>query len=333
MGLKLLLVGDPHVTVDELADSEALIDLISQTATATRLDGIVLLGDLFHNHAVLRVEVLQFWKKALTRLASHAPVYALVGNHDRPNDASTTAHALQTLNNDNIVIVDIPTWIGSEILLLPYFHDKDEFALTVRQYAPKTLICHQTFAGSQYDNGFYAPDGVEAADIGVPVVISGHIHTEQVLTWSGGYVHYVGSPRWRTLSDANVNKNIVIAEFGSEVRMTAIDTSGACRPIGRGVVRTLDDVDGFVFAKHPKAINHVDLIGPKDALDGLASEVRKRVTNCKFRFLPTGTAAATSVRESEGIGQALKRFVRSAAPPYGTPIDHLTKMVAERLHV
>lgn len=333
--MKLLLVGDPHVTVDELGDAQALVDFVHVKADETNADAVVLLGDLFHNHAVVRVEVLQFWQHALAVLAARRTVYALVGNHDRPNDASSSAHALQTLHapNRGVYIVDGPLQSDSgRILMMPYMADNSSFVKVVRAVNPKILICHQTFSGAAYDNGFYAPDGVDPAAVGVPLVIAGHIHTPQTIKWKGGHVDYIGSPRWRTLSDANVSKNLVLLDTET-LSVKSFDTSMVCRPIGRGVVRTIADVANLPFAGNPLAINHIDLVGPKAALDDLAAQVARSVRGCKFRYLATDTQPTSSISESEGIGQALRRFLSSVKPQFGTPQDHLFKMVAERLHV
>lgn len=333
--MKLLLVGDPHVTVDELDDAQALVDFVSVKADANSVDAVVLLGDLFHNHAVVRVEVLQFWQHAFAVLAAHRPVFALVGNHDRPNDTATSAHALQTLHapHRGVHIVDAPlTSDSGKVLLMPYMADNDSFVKAVTATKPQILICHQTFSGAAYDNGFYAPDGVDPVAVGVPLVIAGHIHTPQTIKWEGGIVDYIGSPRWRTLSDANVAKNVVLLDTTS-LSVKTFDTSVVCRPIGRGVVRTLDDVLNLPFASNPSAVNHIDLVSPKAALDDLAIAVAQTVHGCKFRYLATDTQSASSISESEGIGQALRRFLAGIRPQFGTPPDHLSKMVSERLHV
>lgn len=338
--MRLLLVGDPHVTVDELEDSQALVDFVYETVLSTKCDACVILGDLFHNHAVLRVEVLKFWHNALKRLGSLVPTYVLVGNHDRPNDASITAHALQTVQVEGVRVVDGPVVLGAwlpdpekRVLLLPYYHNLGEFVAEVRHIQPQKLICHQTFAGSTYDNGFYAPDGVDPAKVGVPQVVSGHIHTKQLVTWPKGWVQYVGSPRWRTMSDANVQKDICLWDTETGV-FQSFDTSPVCEPVGRAVVRSVDDLKNLPFINHANAVNHLDLVGPKSSLEGLAEDVKKlSKSQLRFRFVPNDTQAKAAVTESEGVSAALKRFVGSITPPYGTPPEVVRKLIAERLHV
>src|SRR5882757_792955 len=82
-----------HVTVEELADSQALIDYILQLADEHNPEHIVFLGDQHHNHAVVRVEVLDFWVQNLKKFKH--PVIMLIGNHDMSHDASVSAHALR----------------------------------------------------------------------------------------------------------------------------------------------------------------------------------------------------------------------------------------------
>ena len=57
--LRLLIVGDPHVTVEELGDCQGLMALIDQTLEADpTIDHVVFLGDLHHNHRLIDVDVM-----------------------------------------------------------------------------------------------------------------------------------------------------------------------------------------------------------------------------------------------------------------------------------
>lgn len=135
------------------------------------------------------------------------------------------------------------------------------------------------------------------------------------------------------MSDANVEKYIAdVTLEGASSKIRRIDTSAVCRPIGRGMVRTVDDLKALPFASNPKAINHLDLVGPKESLEALEAAVRKLVVNPKIRTIPTDTEKTVQVRESEGVDTALRRFLASATLPYGTSNETIQKMIAERLH-
>lgn len=333
--MRLLLVGDPHVTVEELDDAQALMDYVCQTAAATLPDGIVLLGDLHHNHALVRVEVTDFWLRNLARLSAICPTYAIVGNHDRPNDQSSSAHALQPYKNI-CTVVDRPLRLDGSVVLLPFYHDNQVMVEEVAKLGLKddgVLVCHQTFDGSMYDNGFYAPDGVDPVLIGVPLVISGHIHTAQRLDWASGQVYYVGSPRWRTLSDANVPKNIALWNTVTRA-FSPFNTAKVCSPISKATVSCLADLDKVPFGGVPNARFHIDIVGTEASVEELTKEVKTRWPKAKVRaILSDRSNRANRVTESEGVGQALRRFVEGYKPPFGTPIDVLRNMVAQRLQI
>jgi hypothetical protein len=103
----------------------------------------------------------------------------------------------------NIMVVDEPRVVLPGILFVPYVHDPAEFVQICQQYPEaKTVVCHQTFAGSYFENGFLTPDGVEPNLLPQEQVISGHVHSPQRI----GKVWYPGAPRWRTVSDANTER-------------------------------------------------------------------------------------------------------------------------------
>ena len=47
--MRVLYVGDPHVTVSEMADGWALIELVNRTASEHEVDAVVFLGDQYHH--------------------------------------------------------------------------------------------------------------------------------------------------------------------------------------------------------------------------------------------------------------------------------------------
>ena len=129
--MKILLVGDMHVTVEEIDDCQSLINGLLSLERMHNPDCIVFLGDQHHNHALVRVEVTDFWLRNLPRFQK--PVFMLLGNHDRSNDASTAAHALQPYRN-LATVVETPYVLG-DVGLLPYYHDKDKMINDVAKLA------------------------------------------------------------------------------------------------------------------------------------------------------------------------------------------------------
>jgi predicted phosphodiesterase len=231
-----LYVGDPHVKVSNLEESEALLQFVLKSAVDNKVDRIVLLGDLLHTHAVIRLEVLLFWKKWLIKLSSlEISIVALVGNHDQTGDYGSSAHALEVFKDlqvKNLTIVDQPYLVGT-MAFLPYIHHEEKFleaANALAAHGAKTLVCHQTFSGSKFDNGMYAPDGFDPDKLNFELIISGHIHSQQRF----GKVIYPGTATWQTTSDANKEKGLWLvdhAEDGSIVSDRYLDTSTVVQPI------------------------------------------------------------------------------------------------------
>ena len=232
--MKQLLVGDPHVQVSNLKDSEKLFEYILGTAKKFNVDRITLLGDLYHNHALKRVEVEDFWRLWLKKLSASFQTVVLMGNHDMANQKDPLSKDALSVHadpsNPNLIIVTKPNSIG-HILYMPYMDNREEFVNTVNAIPGiNNLTCHQTFDGTRYENGFYDPNGIDANLINIPEINSGHIHMESTY----GKVWYPGTAKWDTASDANQPKSIWITEHdanGRTIDKTAYSTWGVVTPI------------------------------------------------------------------------------------------------------
>lgn len=227
--------------ISNLKDSEALMDFIIDTAKKEKVDKIEFLGDQFHTHAVVRVEVLDFWKKSFEKLSElEIPVLALVGNHDQPGsrEKEQLMNSLNVLGNIPYVTIINSSRELDGIAYIPYMSDHDAFlqasAELYKNGATKLLVAHQTFTGATYDNGFYAEDGIEPALVHQEKIISGHIHKQQEL----GKCFYPGTPKWDTMSDANEDKGVWIYNHnddGSVKDKTFISTKDVVTPIYKQV--------------------------------------------------------------------------------------------------
>lgn len=339
MSFKVLTIGDPHVTVEELADSNRLIDCIMDAIADCQPDAVVFLGDLFHTHANVRLEVMEFWHKAFTRihLAPEKPdIYAMVGNHDRSNDLSVEGTAIRA--QSGVTVIDSPKEIYAGVWLAPWYPNHDSFTKALdtatSSWIPSSkgvLFCHQTIDGSKYENGFWAPDGISPDLIPFDTVISGHIHTPQ----NFGKVWYPGAPRWRSASDANVPRAIwcVEIEEGKVISRKAYDTSKYCR-----VLIHITDVEGSVDVVFPPLYDtDPPYVSVKVDIHGSP----EYIANARLYWDPKGVRIATFpvvakapvVRESEGISVALHKFVDSWTPRHGTPPEALKRLVQDRIHV
>lgn len=231
--MKILTLGDPHVQISNLEESERLLQFTLEQAKINKVDRLVILGDTFHTHANVRVEVLEFWNRWLDILDSLNETFVLIGNHDQIGNYSSKSHALSVLNNKDFVrIVSTPVFAGI-FGFIPYIHDKTEFikeANRLTDQGAKVLFVHQDLDGAQYENGFFAPDGAKQEDLKCDLIIGGHIHKRSRF----GKVILPGTARWLTSSDKNEPKGLWLAEFDESGKILSeefLDTSHVCTPI------------------------------------------------------------------------------------------------------
>lgn len=287
--MKILRVGDPHVRVSNIDESDELLAFIADLAIKNQVDRIEILGDLFHTHAILRLEVLEFWTNALEHLSDICEVVVLIGNHDQTGDYNSHSSALDIFSKlklKNLKIMEYPQAIGP-IGYVSYIHDPVKFVETANRVydaGARVLVCHQTFNGSKFESGMYAPDGIDPDLLKFELIISGHIHAQQRF----GKVIYPGTARWDTASDANQVKGLWIFEHcditGAVVKETFISTETVCKPL---ISFTFKEGDAGIPAWPAGARVSVELIGSsvwcaqeKEKLKGKCS-VKTKITDRK----------------------------------------------------
>lgn len=318
-----LFVGDPHAEPHDLKDAKQLAALIWGQAKAFDAT-VVIAGDLYHTHAIIHAEVQHFWWNFLEDLRGDNVRSILIkGNHDGPVDHTSPATALLTHWDQAVVVRDEP-FRQDGILFCPYTSG-EQLVKWAQEMGPwtNTLVCHQTFDGSKYENGFFAGDGVDPSLIPQKQIISGHIHTPQEF----GKVWYPGAPRWRVLNDANVDRAIWVLGFenGNLVHRQPIDTGNVCRKIFHFVDTPASPVHVTPNAKDEY---RVDIVGPQAWID---ERLPLFSGWAKVRATRTDGRVDVKVRESEGVGVALAKFAEAYQPRYGTPKDMLNMMLKERV--
>lgn len=198
--MKALIVGDLHAKIDNLQDTEILFGYIETVLLESKADLLVFTGDLYHTHSVLRQEIVSVLQKGFKKLNSiiHKDrIILIAGNHDGMSPTSVRVNALrQTLDEYTTVVDDenLPVHLkGSKFIFIPFIHNKEKFVQVANSaHVPGSiLVCHGTFNGARYENGFYAPDGVDDSLLSYDFILSGHIHEKQQI----GKVFFVGTPR------------------------------------------------------------------------------------------------------------------------------------------
>jgi DNA repair exonuclease SbcCD nuclease subunit len=286
-------------------------------------------GDLYDTHAIIHAEVQYHWRKFFHDAKNvFRDVYVIKGNHDAPGAAGSVATALWAHVDQAHCVMDGPLLMPENRVLFCPYTSGDQLVAWAKAHAEVAdiLFCHQTFDGSRYDNGFYAGDGVDPELIPQETVISGHIHLPQRF----GKVWYPGAPRWRHLSDANVDRALWTLEIeaGKLVSKTPHPTGDVCRRIWRFEDKPDDPADATrVF--DAKDTVHVEIVGPKAWIDARQPlwEGRARVQTVR-----TDTQVEIAVRESEGLAVAFDKWIDGFCPPRGTDRDTLRQMAKERVH-
>lgn len=324
---KILYVGDLHVVPEELDDCWALIRFVMRVAKEQWVDAVCFLGDQTHTHALIRVEVLAFWLEVVKMFqAEGIPLMMLVGNHDRPGTIGSKLHSMMVYEH-LCTVIDEPRVID-DVLYVPYMDTPEQVVEVCQKYPTFVAVCHQTFEGSKYENGIYAKDGVSLDQIPQRLVISGHIHTPQRY---GGRceVWYVGAPRWRTLSDANVQRAIWVVEHddqGGVVGTSSFDTGEHCRQIRSAVDTPEEPVDPETLDRRHDW--RIDIKGPtawveerKTLLAGPGVKLRTfKVDERKVKL-----------RESDGVTVAFDKHLGRYAPRHGTEVQVLQDLVKNRM--
>lgn len=237
--MKIIRLGDPHVKPSNIEESEALMEFVLNTYLFLKADRLEILGDLFDTHNIIRLEVLQFWHRWIKKLRKNSiNTVILVGNHDLGGDYAndySALHVFQHYAYGNVEIITEPKSICG-IGYLPYIHDNKKFIEEANWLAESehcaTLVSHTTYQGSKFDNGMFAPDGVDPdlLDPRLTNLITGHIHSTQEF----GRVWYPGTARWLSKSCANLKKGIWACKHDDDGKMLSrefISTESVCTPI------------------------------------------------------------------------------------------------------
>lgn len=344
---RALLVGDVHSVKSELDDCQKLVDLIVETIESRDpIDTVLFLGDQYHHFGIIHSDCLAFWREAFERikmalrkrpaflwgsqdcLPEQKRIVALVGNHDQPGVDSSDVHAMRAHESD-ITVISIARPIHIDgVLCIPYILDPEQFVEICRQYEKETstVICHQAFCGSQYEGGYYAPDGIDPGQISQQI-ISGHVHKPQEFA----NVWHPGSPRWRTAADANSERFIHVVEFnrsGQQTLRESIATGYHCRPI----IHITDSPDSPAdLSMVGQADVRLDLQGPSEWIRERQRELDSMDKRIKVRTFSMDAPKRSTIKESEGPVVALEKYIQTFSAPHNTPIADLRSMVRERI--
>ena len=235
--INVLCIGDPHFKVKNVKETmvmgQALVKLLEERTP----DFIVVLGDVLDRHETIHESPLSRAIFLLKKLQEYAPVYIVIGNHDRPNNSVylTDQHpfnALKCWNNTKIVDVVYQEIIKGRIFtFIPYVFPgrlkeaidtlygivKEKSAAPDREYAlspnkdPVHLLTDMSVGDWKESTCIFAHQEFKGAKMGaiiseegdswsldLPLVISGHIHDYDHLQSN---IIYAGTPIQHAFGD------------------------------------------------------------------------------------------------------------------------------------
>ena len=318
-----VLISDVHFNLNTL---EVATNSLKQAVHKANDLGIILIiaGDLHDSKANIRAECLNAITQQLVHVHTHTII--LVGNHDKINEKSEGASAIQVLSQ----IPKVTVYGGSgfydkisNFYFIPYQHDTDKLKVYLKTI-PKnaTVIMHQGLSGSA--SGEYIQDktAITSSDVAGLRIISGHYHTRQTIKLpNGGKWDYIGNPYSLTFgeaSDPEKGYQILYADGSLEfistnlrkhiiIELTADKHGCHCE---KGFIVNTDDL---VWVK---------VSGPKEFVQKITKEYIKnywvREASFKLDLIPTITTLAPVKKE------------RSVAELLDAVIDSLTDVTPER---
>lgn len=288
--MKLLISGDPHLKISTIETARRYITWFNETIESEKPDRILIMGDLFDTHSIVRVEIMDIWVNFAWKHRDR--LMTLVGNHDQVSPGSDL-NALVCLQGIIKWILDSSEAHGN-LFFVPYVHTVDDFKNSmepINEWRAKVdgdafLFCHQTFQGAVYENGFYDPNGFPLELVkDFKLVISGHVHKAQRL----GNVLYVGSPYHAGFADSGEKKALWLFNTDTGKMEKAI-----LNPLPKYHVLKLSDAEAMFRSFDSASVeDHFRVIfsGGRAAIQGIEAspEFKDLKKKFKFNFVPEFT--------------------------------------------
>lgn len=312
---KILLVGDPHVTHDDLEDCQKLFDIINKATKENVVEHVFFLGDMHHRHSSVRTEEMAFVKANLKRIVEDNPtvtIHILLGNHDMPTSCDRKHNSLWPYESERVKIYDEPTYLSKlhnqtqyPFFAIPYCHSAEEWDKQISQipFSEAVVFAHQSFMGFSYENGFPIKEGFTAPE-GIQIY-SGHIHSPQ----NHKNIFYTGSPRWRTIGDSDVEqRHLHILEIKNNKTTITKKIPTHNEDGVRRIMRVKYEYPQTLeMAPAKNVVLHVEITGPKD---WLKEEAKKWQGKAKVKTNQIAQTSSHQIRESQGVGTAFGQYLK-----------------------
>ena len=209
---KILCIGDPHFKVSNIDEVNIFIERISKLIEEIKPEAIIMMGDLLDTHEKIHSIPLNKAYEFIDKLRKTSITYCIVGNHDYYNNSQflTENHWLNALKEwKNVVVVDkvlLQEINGFKYVLCPYVYPgRFKEAMDTLDIDLKEIDCifaHQEFYGCKM--GAITSIEGDKWELSNPLVISGHIHSNQK---PQDNIYYPGSSMQHAFGESD--KNII----------------------------------------------------------------------------------------------------------------------------
>ena len=243
--LTALVIGDPHFKLDNVTEMIEFSSKLLERARQLAPTFIVCLGDVLHTHDRISMIPLVRAITFLDELRKIAPLYLLIGNHDRLGQAVflTEEHPFTSLKSwTNTYVVDKvleDTIMGHKFMFVPYV-SPGRFQEALKTILPAVTLSEVTlndterleshlkgvtaiFAHQEFRHAKMGPIISTVGDewpASWPYVISGHIHDYDELAVN---ILYVGTPLQHAFNE-NSDKTVSVFTWETGGNAPALPT-------------------------------------------------------------------------------------------------------------
>lgn len=215
--MKVLCIGDPHIEEKRLSRCTEMIEAAISVAKKESPNYIVIMGDTLDRFKTINQYALKLACDFFYSLSEIAPLFVLIGNHDRPSHADFMTpdnpfYAMKHSPNITIITTTTVIWVPqleSNFVFVPYVATGrfEEALSNVDLSSTRCVFAHQELYKCNY-NGITSTKGDKWPSSN-PLLISGHIHKYQRI---GNNIIYVGTPIQIT-SDEENGKTVSLFTF------------------------------------------------------------------------------------------------------------------------
>lgn len=215
MSVSILSIGDPHFQDNNKTEYDEMVEKCIAVAQEERPDYIVIMGDTLDRFKMMHQDPHYDACQFFYRLRDIAPLYVLIGNHDRrsPAEFMTEKNPFHTIRDSNITIVWRTQLLYNELLkkyfmFVPYV-PKGRLDEAIKDVDLNTVVYwfgHQEIQGCEYQ-GIVSEDG-DYWPLDRPPGALGHIHKYGKV----GNLTYVGTPMQHKINETE-EKSISLFTF------------------------------------------------------------------------------------------------------------------------